>query len=209
MSDTGPGSGGVFSENMTASIEATREAMLDLENVAERFGHTVTGVFSRAVVNGRQFDDVIRSLGTRLTQLALQAALKPLESAVTSSLGGLLDRGIGSLTSSLTGNLLSASAAGNVIAGGAVRPFASGGVIAAPTYFPLGRGTGLMGEKGAEAIMPLARGPDGRLGVQAAGGTGATVSVTINAQDVESFRRSEAQVAASLARAVARGRRGL
>lgn len=207
MSDTG--SGGVPSDNMTASIEATREAMLDLENVAERFGNTVTGVFSRAVVNGRQFDDVIRSLGTRLTQLALQAALKPLESAVTSSLGGVLDKGIGSLTSALSGNLLSASASGNVVAGGAVRPFADGGVIAAPTYFPLGRGTGLMGEKGAEAIMPLARGPDGRLGVQAAGGGGASVNVTINARDAESFRRSEAQVAASLARAVARGRRGM
>lgn len=208
MSDS-YGSGGGVSDNMTASIEATREAMLDLENVAERFGNTVTGVFSRAVVNGKQFDDVIRSLGTRLTQMALQAALKPLESAITSSLGGVLDKGIGSLSSALSGNLLSASAAGNVIAGGAVRPFADGGVIAAPTYFPLGRGTGLMGEKGAEAIMPLARGPDGKLGVQAAGGRGATVNVTINAQDVESFRRSETQVAAALARAVARGGRGL
>lgn len=206
MSDTGSG---VFSENMTASIEATREAMLDLENVAERFGNTVTGVFSRAVVNGRQFDDVVKSLGTRLTQLALQAALKPLESLVSSSLGGVLDKGIGSITSSLSGNLFSASANGNVISGGAVRPFADGGVIAAPTYFPLGRGTGLMGEKGAEAIMPLTRGPDGKLGVQAAGGGASSINVTINAQDVDSFLRSEAQVAASLARAVARGRRGL
>nr|WP_166951405.1 phage tail tape measure protein [Pseudochelatococcus lubricantis] len=187
--------------------------MLDLEDVAQRFGNTVTGVFSRAVVNGKQFDDVVRTLGTRLTQLALQAALKPLETAVTSGLGSLLDKGvsagIGSLGTALSGNLLTASAAGNVVAGGAVRPFADGGVIAAPTYFPLGRGTGLMGEKGAEAIMPLTRGPDGKLGVQAAGGGASTVNVTINASDAESFRRSEAQVAAALARAVARGRRGL
>lgn len=209
MSDIGSGAAGALSDNMTASIEATREAMLDLENVAERFGHTVTGVFSRAVVNGKQFDEVIKTLGARLTQIALQAALKPLELAVTSSIGGLLDKGIGSLTSSLSGNLMSASAAGNVVAGGAVRPFASGGVIAAPTYFPLGRGTGLMGEKGAEAIMPLARGPDGKLGVHAASGGGQVINVTIHARDVESFRRSEAQVAASLARAVGRGRRGL
>ncbi|MGI6245160.1 MAG: phage tail tape measure protein [Pseudochelatococcus sp.] len=207
MSDAGSGP---FAGDLTASVEGAREAMLDLENVAQRFGNTVTGVFSRAVVNGKQFDDVIRSLGTRLTQLALQSALKPLETAVTSGLGNLLDKGIGSLGSALSGNLLSASANGNVIAGGTVRPFADGGVIAAPTYFPLGRGTGLMGEKGAEAIMPLARGPDGKLGVQAAGGAGgATVNVTINASDAESFRRSEAQVAAALARAVARGRRGL
>ena len=85
-------------------------------------------------------------------------------------------------------------------------------MVAAPSYFPLGRGLGLMGEQGAEAILPLARGPDGRLGVRASGSASARpVSITVNvaAADAEGFRRSEAQVAAALARAVARGRRGL
>ena len=56
-----------------------------------------------------------------------------------------------------------------------------------------GGAIGLMGERGAEAIMPLARGPDGRLGVVAQGADARPVSVTVNiaAQDVESFRRSE------------------
>ncbi len=54
---------------------------------------------------------------------------------------------------------------------GAIQPFASGGVIGTPTYFPLrSGGVGLAGEAGPEAIMPLARGPDGRLGVAASGG---------------------------------------
>ena len=66
-----------------------------------------------------------------------------------------------------------------------------------------------MGERGAEAVMPLARGPDGRLGVRAGGGRPVSVTVHIAAGDVESFRRSESEVAASLARAVARGQRGL
>ena len=67
-----------------------------------------------------------------------------------------------------------------------------------------------MGERGAEAIMPLARGPNGQLGV-VANGAGRAPNITVNIQttDVESFRRSETQVAAALARAVARGRRGL
>ena len=59
-----------------------------------------------------------------------------------------------------------------------------------------------MGEAGPEAIMPLRpRGPDGKLGV-AAGGRAAPVSVTVNiaTPDAHSFRRSEAQVAATLAR---------
>ena len=90
-----------------------------------------------------------------------------------------------------------------------MRPFAAGGVVAAPTYFPMRGGLGLMGEAGPEAILPLARGSDGRLGV-AAGGRARPAPVTVNiaTPDVEGFRRSEAQVAAGLARAVARGRRG-
>lgn len=96
-----------------------------------------------------------------------------------------------------------------MLQGGRVRPFASGGVVASPTYFPMAGGLGLMGEAGAEAILPLARGPDGRLGVRG-GGAGGGVAITVNiaTPDVDGFRRSEAQVAAALARAVARGRRG-
>ncbi|MFN3295032.1 MAG: phage tail tape measure protein, partial [Gemmobacter sp.] len=76
--------------------------------------------------------------------------------------------------------------------GGAVKPFASGGIIGTPTYFPLrSGGVGLAGEAGPEAIMPLARGPDGRLGVAASGGGGARITVNIATPDANSFRRSE------------------
>jgi phage-related minor tail protein len=66
-----------------------------------------------------------------------------------------------------------------------------------------------MSERGAEAVMPLARGPDGRLGVRSQAGRPVSVTVNIATPDAESFRRSEAQVSAALARAVARGQRGL
>ncbi|MBM3623989.1 MAG: phage tail tape measure protein, partial [Alphaproteobacteria bacterium] len=54
-------------------------------------------------------------------------------------------------------------------------------------------------------------GPDGRLGVvaQSVGARPVSVTVNIAAQDVESFRRSEAQITGALARAVARGQRNL
>jgi phage-related minor tail protein len=68
--------------------------------------------------------------------------------------------------------------------------------------------TGLMGEAGPEAILPLARGADGRLGVQAGGG-GRPVSVVMHIQtpDAEGFRRSRSQIAAEMSRALARGAR--
>ena len=78
-----------------------------------------------------------------------------------------------------------------------------------PTLFGMGGGLGLMGERGAEAILPLARGPDGRLGVQSEGGGAVTVNVHISTPDVAGFERSRSQVSALLARAVQRGQRNL
>lgn len=67
-----------------------------------------------------------------------------------------------------------AFSAGNVI------PFRQGGVVSAPTLFPMARGMGLMGEAGPEAVMPLRRGADGRLGVAAQAGSPASNVVTLN-----------------------------
>jgi phage-related minor tail protein len=99
---------------------------------------------------------------------------------------------------------------GNMIGSGIgkVMPFADGGIVNSPVLFPMGGATGLMGEAGPEAIMPLARGPDGKLGVR--GGQGQmNVTVNIATQDAASFQRSQAQVAALITRAAARGQRNL
>ena len=65
---------------------------------------------------------------------------------------------------------LKTSANGNAFAGSGVVPYAKGGIVSKPTMFQYADGAsgsfGLMGEAGAEAIMPLKRGPSGRLGVE-------------------------------------------
>ena len=64
------------------------------------------------------------------------------------------------------------AANGGAFSGGNVIPFASGGVVGSPTNFAMSGGrTGLMGEAGPEAIMPLKRGADGKLGVATSGGS--------------------------------------
>jgi phage-related minor tail protein len=57
--------------------------------------------------------------------------------------------------------------------------------------------------------MPLTRGPDGRLGVATSGGGAPNVTVNIATPDAESFRRSDVYLTGLIARAVARGQRGL
>ena len=81
------------------------------------------------------------------------------------SVAGSFFGGIGSTIGGFFGNLF---ADGASFQHGRVVPFASGGVVGSPTTFPMtGNRTGLMGERGAEAIMPLKRTPSGQLGVQA------------------------------------------
>jgi hypothetical protein len=76
------------------------------------------------------------------------------------------------------------SANGNVFAPGGVVPYAMGGIVTRPTIFPFADGggfrTGLMGEAGPEAIMPLKRGRGGQLGVAMQGEGGGSTNVTVN-----------------------------
>jgi len=78
------------------------------------------------------------------------------------------------------------SANGNAFVDGKVQKYAYGGIVKKPTLFPMANGMGLMGEAGAEAIMPLKRGSNGKLGVQATGGVGnIVVNVDASGTSVE------------------------
>lgn len=186
-------------------LDARHRQLETLDRLAQRFGASLSRAFDGGAADGKRLDTALSSLSRTLTNAAVRAAMRPLQTT--------LRKGFESLFKNLFdfgGSGAAGFARGGVFARGRVRPFASGGVVASPTYFPLRGGVGVMGERGAEAIMPLSRGPDGRLGVKA-GSSARPIAVTVNVTtpDADSFRRSEAQVAAALARAVARGRRGL
>lgn len=175
------------------SMRSIDSGMRDINKSATQFGRALSGAFAQGVIGSRSLDDVLKSLYLRLSDIALRLAFKPVENALTAGFAGLFG-----------------GSASVMAAGGAVKPFASGGIIGTPTYFPLrSGGVGLAGEAGPEAIMPLARGPDGRLGVAASGAGGSRITVNIATPDADSFRRSELYVTGQIARAVARGQRGM
>jgi phage-related minor tail protein len=181
----------------TGPLKEVDQVLQDLEARSRSFGSALTGALKSSTVDGKSLESVLQSLGSRMTAIALDTGLKPLENLLTQSVSGLTD--------TLSG--LMGFADGGVP--GNVTPFATGGVVSSPTYFPMGQDLGLMGEAGAEAIMPLQRGPDGRLGVAASGNAAPSqIIFNVQATDAQSFKKSEGQVSAMLTRATSRGRRG-
>jgi phage-related minor tail protein len=189
--------------SLANAMEGVKGRTRDLTAGANAFARAMTTAFARGASGAKRFDDVLKSLALRLSTMALQAAFKPLSGA----LGGGLDKLFGDL-SGAGGGFGGGEALTKALSG--AEPFAAGGVIATPSFFALGeRKLGLAGEVGPEAILPLARGPDGRLGVAASGGGVAHVTVNIHTPDADSFRRSESYLTGLMARAVARGQRGM
>ncbi len=172
-------------------LAATRSAAL--------LGKTLSAALEGITLKGKGLGDTFQDLAVSISQSAFKAAFQPLQSNLSSIFTGLF-----------SGNSVMPFAKGGVLQGGMPVPFASGGIIASPISFPLADGrTGIAGERGAEAIMPLTRGSDGRLGIAAAGNAAPSITVNITASDIDSFRRSETQIASMLARAVAQGQRNL
>ena len=175
--------------------EAVRRTR-DLEAASRSLSRTVVSGFLDAARGVESFGDVAGRVLDQLTDKLLQlAVMQPLENALTGFLEPFLRpflglTGLGDLAGSVSGSVGAGAGAtaagtitvpssnGNIFDRGHVLPFARGGVIDRPVVFPLG----LAGERGPEAILPLRRLPDGRLGVSAAGGTGA-VAVNIRVVD--------------------------
>ena len=158
----------------------------EVDSLSRNFSTGLRRAFDGVIFDGMRLQDALRSIAQTMINSVYNTAMKPVQNAF----GSLLAQGV-------TGAM------------GAVMPFAKGGVISQATAFPMRGGTGLMGEAGPEAIMPLSRGPDGSLGVRAAGGGGRAVNVTFNIQtpDVAGFQRSQTQIAAQMGRLLAQGNR--
>ena len=178
--------------------EVDREVIKSLESQIEynkmvEFGTNQLADGLTSIVDGTKsvkeaFKDMARELVAQLYKVYVMERL-------VASIGGYIG-GMGSVGS--------VHANGNVFNSGSLVPYANGGIVAGPTTFPMSGGkTGLMGEAGPEAIMPLKRGANGKLGVQAEGGSGGDVIIHQNfnfqANGDESVKKIIAQQAPAIA----------
>lgn len=171
----------------------------EVGSLSTALGSGLRKAFDGVAFDGMRLSDALRQVAASMAASVYSAAMRPVQNA----LGGALAEGINGFFSGVL-----PFAKGGAFSAGRVMPIAQGGVVSSPTVFPMRGGVELMGEAGAEAILPLARGADGRLGVQAGGGgRPVTVVMNISTPDVAGFQRSQSQIAAQAARALSRGQR--
>ncbi len=191
---------------MTASFESElarmRDAMVftsrEVDRLSSGIGTGLRRAFDGVLFDGMKLSDAMQGLAQSISRTVYSVAMKPVQDAVS----GFLTSGL----NSILGGLMP-FAGGGAFSQGRVMPFARGGVVAGTTPFAMRGATGLMGEAGPEAILPLARGADGRLGVQAGGGRAVQVVMNVATPDVQGFERSRGQIAAQVSRMLARGQR--
>jgi tape measure domain-containing protein len=185
---SGDGDGGDSSLN---NIQQGAKTYFDtIGDFAKQTQDAVAGAFKgmedalvKFVLTGKlNFKDLARSIISDLARITVRAALLNFLSPFP-------------FFNKVTGN-----ANGNVFAKNKIVPYANGGVVNKsivdkPTLFPMANGMGLMGEAGPEAILPLKRGSNGKLGVESSGGIGnIVVNVDASGSSVEGNSQQSAQL---------------
>jgi len=161
------------STNLNQVLVQSAEKTKMLQRAADGVGSAFGNAFERAIMDGMKFRDVMLSLLQDIERALIR-------SLITDKISGVISSGISGMFSGggQTAATTTKSAHGNIFSGGAVVPFASGGLITRPSLFPMKNGrVGLAGEDGTEAIMPLFRGSNGDLGVKAGKGGGVEINV--------------------------------
>lgn len=211
------------------SLDSVNKELNQFDDFSKRAAQNIQDSIGQGLVDLMEgnFKNIGDSFVKMINRMVAEAAAAQLSRYLFGSMvqGGSGDGAVGSLLSTAVGFLFGApstgaglttgdfarmdrllpSANGNAFGPGGVVPFANGGIVNEPTLFKFARGTGLMGEAGPEAIMPLKRGADGKLGVSGGQQVVVNNNFTINGPITrETQQQIAARVGASAQRAVAR-----
>jgi lambda family phage tail tape measure protein len=176
-------------ENYVESIGTMREATAQLAQTGIKgVEDAIFSLVTTGTANFREFAAEILKQTARIIiqQLILRAVMQAIGFVGGGGGGGLSNLSAPATINNPLGVL---NANGNAFAQNGIIPYAKGGIVDKPTLFKFANGgamrTGVMGEAGPEAIIPLKRGRDGKLGVAGDGGSGGgavTVNVSVDAQ---------------------------
>lgn len=161
----------------------------------EEFARAVTSSVMSVVTGASTMQEAFLGLIQTLVEMIIQALIFK---AIMAAIGGPAAAAGGG----------GGVAKGGVFSGGQRETFqgyARGGIVDRPTRFGMYGSGGVMGEAGSEAVMPLTRLPDGRLGVASEGGSSSgniMINMTVNTQDADSFRKSKKQITRELSRGI-------
>ena len=186
------------------AIESYDEALNRLkQNVAGDFANTIIGAFQDISNGTKTVGEAFNAMARQMVQdmmniLIFQPLMESLTSSITSAMGGTPSSGpgYGDLFGGGGPSYDFGSGPEKILlanVGGTVKAFANGGIISSPTM-------SLMGEAGPEAVLPLKRGANGKLGVE--GGGNVTVNQTFQfaANGDESVKRIIAEAAPAIAK---------
>ena len=169
------------------SIGTMREATSQLAQTGIK--GVEDAIFSLTTTGTANFQEFAKSILENTARMIIQQLILRSVMQIIGAIGGgpKLAAGAGQVSSfNAAAAQYMPNALGNAYAANGIQPFAMGGIVKRPTMFAFANGgagrLGLMGEAGPEAIMPLRRLPNGRLGVeQAGGGAPVTVNVSVDA----------------------------
>lgn len=121
---------------------------------------------------------------------------------IFNSLGKVLSKSSNPVMSFIGGLFTKKNAMGGVYDSPSLSAY-SGGVYDSPRMFAFANGAGVFAEAGPEAIMPLTRGSDGKLGVRASGGGSEPTHIRVYVDQDGNWQAAVQQIAAGVAAPIA------
>tara|TARA_R100000458_G_scaffold40954_1_gene38557 strand:- start:560 stop:2746 length:2187 start_codon:yes stop_codon:yes gene_type:complete len=202
---------GKTSLNVWASIKAGassyfKETKTGAEHIKDVMGNAFKGMEDALVdfvTTGKMnFADFARSVIADITRIFIRSQMLNMFEGLGS--WGKFRLGPNSAMNRSPDLPMPKGAKGLVVGKNGIVPFAKGGIVDRPTLFPFSKGIGLMGEAGSEAVMPLRRNRQGRLGVEASGAGVGNIVVNVDASgsSVEGDSGQAEQLGSMLAAAV-------
>ncbi|EAX7075614.1 phage tail tape measure protein [Salmonella enterica subsp. enterica] len=147
------------------------------ENVfTDAFNSMADGIANFALTGKMDFRSFTVSILADLAKMEARIAASKLLGSVLGMSGAGAGAGGGTPSGAYNAAALSVipNADGGVYRSAGLSQY-SGSIVNRPTFFAFARGAAVMGEAGPEAILPLRRGANGKLGVVAAGSGGMTM----------------------------------